>query len=265
MRNLILTFIATGTCMVSGYAQALFTYGTHPVSKEEFLRVYKKNSINKTPDMSDTALRSYLDLYALFRMKVAEADKEHLDTVEAIDRELSNYRKQLSKNYLTDEQVTNKLIHEAYDRMKEDVHVEHIMISCAPGSDTTKAYAKIDSIYHLIENKKADFETLAKQFSDDKGTKENGGDIGYITALQTVYSFENVAYNTPVGKVSAPFRTQLGYHIIKVLDKRPDHGQVKVAQIMIRTSKSKGVQGVEAARMRADSVEAMLKNGRPGS
>jgi peptidyl-prolyl cis-trans isomerase SurA len=247
--------------MVSGHAQSLFTYGPHSVSKEEFLRVYKKNSINKKPDMADTALRSYLDLYALFRMKVAEADKQKLDTIATIDHELDSYRKQLAKNYLTDEQVTNKIIHEAYDRMKEDVHVAHILITCTPGSDTVAAYRKIDSLYHLVESKKADFETLAKQFSDDKGSKENGGDIGYFSALQTVYSFENVAYSTPVGKVSAPFKTQFGYHILKVLDKRADRGQVKVAQIMIGVSKSKGEEGIEAGRKRADSVEAMLKSG----
>src|ERR1019366_2766571 len=129
------------------------------------------------------------------------------------------------KNYLTDEQVTNKLIREAYDRMKEDLHVEHILISCTPGNDTVAPYRKIDSIYHQIESKKVDFETMAKEFSDDKGTKDKGGDIGYFTALQIVYPFENVAYSTPVGKVSAPFRTQFGYHIIKVLDKHPDRGQ----------------------------------------
>jgi len=263
MRKLLLTCLTSGICILSGYAQTLFTYGPNSVSKEDFLRVYKKNSINKQPDMSDTALRSYLDLYGLFRMKVAEADRQKLDTVESIQHELDNYRKQLAKNYLTDEQVTNKLIHEAYDRMKENVHVEHILISCTPGSDTTAAYAKIDSIYHLIENHKADFETLAKEFSDDKGTKENGGDVGYFTAMQTVYTIENVAYNTPVGKVSKPFRSQFGYHILKVLDKRPDRGQVKVAQILIKTSKSKGEEGMAAARKRADSVETMLKNGVP--
>src|SRR5580692_7074024 len=136
MRKLVFTFIAAGICSMSGYAQTLFTYGPNSVSKEEFLRVYKKNSINKKPDVTDTALRSYLDLYALFRMKVSEADKQHLDTVASIDHELDSYRKQLAKNYLTDEQVTNKMIHEAYDRMKENVHVEHILVSCAPGNDT---------------------------------------------------------------------------------------------------------------------------------
>ena len=243
------------------YAQALFTYGPNSVSKDEFLRVYKKNSINKRPDMSDTALKSYLDLYALFRMKVSEADKQKLDTVASIDHELDNYRKQLAKNYLTDEQVTNRMIHEAYDRMKEDVRVEHILISCTPGNDTTAASRKIDSIYHVIESNKADFETMAKQFSDDKGSKENGGDIGFFTALQTVYPFENMAYATPVGKVSAPFRTQFGYHIIKVLDRHADRGQVQVAQIKVLVPKSTGEAGLIAGRKRIDSVAAMLKNG----
>ncbi len=261
MRKLFLTCLTTGVCSMSVYAQALFTYGNHSVTKDEFLRVYKKNSINKKPDMSDTALKSYLDLYALFRMKVAEADKQKLDTVASINVELDNYRKQLAKNYLTDEQVTNKLIHEAYDRMKQDVRVEHILISCTPGTDTVAPYRKIDSIYHLVESKKADFETMAKTFSDDKGSKDNGGDIGYFTALQTVYPFENMAYGTPVGKVSKPFKTQFGYHIIKVLDKRADRGQVKVAQIMIMTPKSKGEEGVTAAKLRADSIEVMIKHG----
>lgn len=261
MRKLLLSYLTMGICMGATHAQSLFTYGTHSVSKEEFLRVYKKNSINKKPDMSDTALRSYLDLYALFRMKVAEADKQKLDTVESIQRELDNYRKQLAKNYLTDEHVTNKLIREAYDRMKEDVHVAHILISCTPGTDTVAAYKKIDSIYHAIESKKADFESMAREFSDDKGSKENGGDIGFFTSMQTIYAFENAAYNTPVGKVSAPFKTQFGYHIVKVIEKKADRGQVKVAQIMIETPKSKGEEGVAAAKKRADSVEAMIKNG----
>lgn len=260
MRKLVLSLIASGIC-ACGYAQTLFTYGPQSVTKDEFLRVYKKNSINKKPDMSDTALKSYLDLYALFRMKVAEADKQKLDTVATIDHELDSYRKQLAKTYLTDEQVTNKMIREAYDRMKENVHVAHILISCTPGSDTVAPYRKIDSIYHLIESKKADFETMAKQFSDDKGSKDNGGDIGYFTSMQTVYPFENMAYTIPVGKVSAPFRTQFGYHIIKVIDKRADRGQVKVAQIMIQVAKSRGDEGIEAGRKRADSVEAMLKSG----
>ncbi len=260
MRKLVLSCMAAAL-VTSGYAQALFTYGPNSVTKEEFLRVYKKNSINKKPDMSEKELRSYLDLYSLFRMKVAEAEKQQLDTVPSIDRELSNYRKQLAKNYLTDDQITNKLIREAYDRMKENVRVAHILVSCPPGGDTVAPRKKIDSIYKLIDTKAQTFEALAAALSDDKGSKDKGGEIGYITSLLYVYPFENASYNTPKGKMSAPFHSQFGYHIVKVLDRRVDKGEIKVAQIMIQVVKSKGEEGIKSARMRADSVMAQLKAG----
>ncbi len=263
MRKLVFTFLFSGIAVVSANAQALFTYGSKSVAKDDFLRVYKKNSMNKKPDLSDTSLRAYLDLYSLFRMKVAEADRQHLDTVDKIQKDLDTYRKQLAKNYLTDEQITNKLIKEAYDRMKEDVHVQHILITCTPGTDTVAAYRKIDSLYQVITTNKATFDAVAKAVSDDKGSRDQGGDVGFFTALQTVYPFENAAYSTPVGKVSKPFRSQFGYHIMKVIEKKADRGQVKVAQILITTPKSKGEEGVEAARKRADSVEVKLKSGTP--
>ncbi len=260
MRKLVLSCMAAGL-VTSGYAQALFTYGPNSVTKDEFLRVYKKNSINKKPDMSEKELKSYLDLYSLFRMKVAEAEKQRLDTIPSIDKELTNYRKQLAKNYLTDDQITNKLIREAYDRMKENVRVAHILVSCPPGTDTAAPRRKIDSIYNLIETKGQTFEAMAMALSDDRGSKDKGGEIGYISSLQYVYPFENAAYSTPKGKISAPFKSQFGYHIVKVLDRRADRGEVKVAQILIQTQKSRGEEGINDARKRADSVMAMLKSG----
>jgi peptidyl-prolyl cis-trans isomerase SurA len=266
MRKLVLCCLATGITVLSTQAQTLFTYGGMPVSKQEFLRVYQKNSINKKADLSEPALREYLDLYSLFKMKVNEAEGMKLDTIQTIAAELDNYRHQLAKNYLTDKEVTNKLVREAYDRMKEEVHVAHILISvgqAAPAADTAKAYAKIDSIYKALTKGKADFAKLAAQYSDDRGTRENGGDIGYLSSMQTIYPFENAAFKTPVGKISAPFRTQFGYHIVKVLEKRPSRGEIQVAHILIASPKSRGEAGMTAARKRADSITAMLKNGVP--
>jgi peptidyl-prolyl cis-trans isomerase SurA len=264
MRKLVLTCLAAGLYVSSGFAQTLFTYGTNPVSKDEFLRVYTKNTISKKPDLSEKALREYLDLYSLFRMKVREAELQRLDTMENIQYELNNYRKQLAKNYLTDEAVTNQLIRDAYNRMKEEVRVAHILIAVpmmAGGPDTVAAYKKADSIYNALTKNKADFAALAGQFSEDKGTKETGGEIGYISALQAIFPFENAAYNTPVGKVSAPFRTQFGYHIVKVLDRRPAKGELKVAQILVTAPKSKGDEGLAEARKRVEQIQNELKNG----
>lgn len=264
MRKLVLSCLVTGLSIATTQAQTLFTYGGKPVTKQEFLRVYQKNSINKKTDLSEPALREYLNLYSLFKMKVQEAEILRLDTVQSIDEELDNYRHQLARNYLSDKQVTEKLVREAYERIKSEVRVAHIMVSCsptAPPSDSLIAFRKIDSIYKALTVNKADFGKMAAQFSDDKGSRENGGDIGFLTTFQTLYPFESAAYNTPVGKVSQPFRTQFGYHIVKVLEKRPTQGEIEVAHILIATPKSKGEAGIAAAKLRADSVSRMLKSG----
>ncbi|RYZ54468.1 MAG: hypothetical protein EOP49_05090 [Sphingobacteriales bacterium] len=263
MRKLVLSFLASGFIISTGSAQTLFTYGNNLVTKQEFLRNYQKNTLNKKPDLSEPALKEYLNLYSLFRMKVKEAEFMHLDTLQSIQRELENYKKQLAKNYLTDADVNNKLIREAYDRMKEERHVAHILIM-APGNmnpeDSIVAYRKIDSIYQAA-TKKADFGELARQYSEDRGTKDRGGDIGFMTALQTLYPFENAVYATETGKISRPFRTQLGFHIVKVIEKRPARGEIQVAQILVATPKASGDEGVAIARKKVDSVTSALKKG----
>lgn len=264
MRKLTLVCALLIILATKSYSQTLFHYGNNPVDKKEFLRVYEKNAINQKPDYSKQALEEYLDLYSLFRMKVTEAEKMSLDTMTSIQYELANYRKQLVKNYLTDEQVQNKLIKEAYDRMKENVKVAHIMTLSSPMSpaeDTVEPYRIIDSVYKAIVNKGASFEDLAKKYSADKQTAPNGGNLGYITALQTVYPFENAAYNTPVGKVSKPFRSPYGYHIVKVLDRRKAIGEIKVAQILIHIKKSEGDNAEKDASEEAMEVYNKLKAG----
>ncbi|HEY9178430.1 MAG TPA: peptidylprolyl isomerase [Flavipsychrobacter sp.] len=264
MRKLTLTCFIALIVTNSLFAQTLFTFGNNPVEKEEFLRVYKKNAISHQPDFSKDALREYLDLYSLFRMKVKEAEEQHMDTVASIQYELGNYRKQLAQTYLTDEEVSKKQLEEAYARLKEKVRVSHILIlssPMAPSKDTVAPYKKIDSIYNQVISGKADFAKMAELYTDDKSTKENGGDLGYVTALQTVYPFENVVYSTPVGKLSKPFRTQYGYHIVKVTDRKPAEGEVQVAQIMIAASKTKGPDAQAEAEKKAKQVKAELAKG----
>ena len=252
--------LLTGSCL-SLQAQTLFTYGGKPVSKAEFLRVYQKNGGPQKADLSEKALREYLDLYSLFRMKVAEAEAQRLDTAMAAQSEIDNYRRQLARSYISDPSATEKLMTEAYDRQKTAVEVAHILIPVPAGSDTAAAYRKADSLYKVALKKGSDFGALAGTFSMDRGSKDRGGNVGYITGLQTVYPFENVAYNTPVGKISKPFRTQFGYHILKVLDRRPALGEVEVAQIMALTPKSRGAEGEAAARRTIDSAIRDLKAG----
>jgi len=239
----------------------LFTYGGTPVGKSEFLRMYTKNINNQKPDYSEKALREYLTLYSRFKMKVAESEKLKLDTLETISGELGGYKKQLSKTYLTDKEVTDRLVKEAYERMKKDVRVSHILISVPRGSDDTiAAFTRMGSIYKALSNG-ADFSTVAKAVSEDRQSAVNGGDIGFITALQVVYPFESAAYTTQVGMISKPFRTIYGFQLLKKTEERTARGEIQVSQIMATVQKSSGKEGELAAKARIDSVLQMLKNG----
>ncbi len=265
MKNKILSILALVICF-SAHAQKkspeLFSVGNRSVSVAEFLHMYTKNQLNKKVDYSSDALNEYLDLYSLFKMKVSQAYAMRLDTIPSVSREIGTYRKQLAQNYLTNRSVTEKLIKEAYDRKKKDVNVAHILISVKPNSkDTLFAWKSIDSIYRQIKKGNITFEKAAQLYSQDKQSGAYGGGIGYITSLQVVYPFENAAYNTPKGKISKPFRTVYGYHILKKINDRPARGKIQVAQIMAEVRKSGGTEGRRKARQRIDSAHAELKAG----
>jgi peptidyl-prolyl cis-trans isomerase SurA len=266
MRKLVIACCSI-FCMANiSRAQVLFTYGDHTVTKQEFLKNYQKNDLGSKPDLSEKALRNYLDLYALFKMRVKEAEILQIDTIPSVRYELSNYKKQLAKNYLTDKQMADKLSKEAYDRMKEERRVAHILFM-APATmnpdDTLKLYKRMDSLYKVVSADKNAFSKIAAAYSEDVGTKDNGGELGYMTALQTPYVFENVVYSTQPGTISRPFRSPLGFHLVYVKDKRPARGEVEVAQILITTPPSKGKEGKEEAKKRAKEVLSAYKKGVP--
>jgi peptidyl-prolyl cis-trans isomerase SurA len=216
----------------------LMTIGGNRVTVSEFENVYHKNN-TKESAADAKSLNEYVDLFVNFKLKVKEAEELGLDTAKAFKDELAGYRKQLAQPYLTDKDVNEKLLQETYNRLKMDVHAAHILVKVSETAlpkDTLEAYNKIMKIRARIL-KGEDFKKVAseKGVSDDPSAVENGGDLGYFTALQMVYPFESAAYETKVGEVSMPVRTRYGYHIIKVIDKRPAQGEVLVAHIMIRT------------------------------
>lgn len=238
----------------------LLTVDKQDVRVSEFSTVYKKNNKDAPIDRAD--LENYLDLYINFKLKVREAEALGMDTVKKFRDELKGYQKQLAKPYLTDKEVTEALVKEAYDRMKEDVRASHILIKVSPDAlpkDTLAAYNKVMDLRKQVE-KGAKFEDLAKKYSEDPSAKENSGDLGYFTSLRMVYPFENAAYTTPVGKMSMPVRTRFGYHLIKVTDRRPAQGEVLAAHIMIKTGAEATEEQKKAAKDKIVEVKGMLAN-----
>jgi peptidyl-prolyl cis-trans isomerase SurA len=214
----------------------IFSIGSDVVREDEFLRQLNKNRKDKTKP-TETEIREYLDLYVNFKLKVKEAVSMSLDTNPTFRSELAGYRKQLAAPYLNDKKVTEGLMQEAFERMKMEVNASHILINVSANAspkDTLAAYNKIVDIRRRAL-KGESFDSLAAKFSEDPSAVKNFGKLGWFTVFQMVYPFENVAYTLNKGETSAPFRTQFGYHIMQVNNKRPARGEVKVQHIMVRT------------------------------
>lgn len=268
MRKFI-SFLSALGFMASAYAQnqdhrTLFTVGGDKITVGEFQYVYNKNNINNQADYSEKSLRDYLKLYENFRLKVKEAEAMKLDTISSLNGELDGYRKQLAKSYLTDREISDKLITEAYERSQKEVNAGHILIRCdenANPADTAAAYKKILALRKRIE-KGESFEKVAKEASEDPSAKNNEGNIGWFTVFGTIYPFENAVYSMKTGEISQPVRTEFGYHLIKLNNTRPARGQIQVAHILIHFPENPTTKQKDSLRLKADSVYQLISSGK---
>ncbi|MFO7977920.1 MAG: peptidylprolyl isomerase [Bacteroidales bacterium] len=236
----------------SAYAQdqdpVLFRINGKGIHQSEFEEVYRRNNVEM--DVADPRpVEEYLDLFINFKLKVLEAMSLGMDTNAAFIKELEGYREQLARPYFYDQQVSDQLLREAYDRMQYDLRASHILVAVdeyAPAEDTLKAFERIMNIYNRIQDGEP-FANVARAESDDPSARDrqataqqpafrgNSGDLGYFTVLNMVYPFESAAYNTAVGEVSQPVRSPFGYHIIRVTDRLPAMGRVQAAHIMVNS------------------------------
>jgi peptidyl-prolyl cis-trans isomerase SurA len=237
--------------------------GNNKITKSEFLQIYFKN--NAEPKYDQNSLDNYMELFTKFRLKVAEAEASGYDTVPKLKNELQGYRKQLAAPYLVDSMKNDLLVKEAYERSKIEINASHILVkvdeSALPG-DTLRAYNKIMVLRKRILNGEK-FEDVAagKGGSEDPSVELNRGDLGYFTAFQMVYPFEEAAYNTKVGEVSMPVRTRFGYHLVYVKNTRPARGTIEVAHIMIASGKNASKEEKESAEKKINEIYTLLQNG----
>ena len=229
--------------------KTLLTIDGEKVTVSEFKRVYEKN-LDAIDNEEAKDVTKNLDLYINYKLKVRDAYNIKLDTLKSYIREMATYKNQLSAPYLQDTTYIDQLVKDAYFRTKNEVKAKHILIRLsrdATPKDTLIAYNKIIEIRNkILQN--GDFESVAAEFSEDKsaqddpktGRKGNKGNLGYFSAFRMVYPFEVAAYNTKVGEVSMPFKTQFGYHILKVDELRPSKGEIEAAHILIADTTSAG-------------------------
>jgi peptidyl-prolyl cis-trans isomerase SurA len=213
------------------FSQTLFTYGNKSVSKTEFLKAYNKNP-NLEERNNKKALQEYLDLYINYKLKVQAAFNDKLNEQPSFKYESNNFRKQITDNFINEEANIDALIKEAFNRSQNDIELQQIFIEVKPGTDFNQANQQISKAYEALKSGK-DFGETCVAFSNDEGTKQSKGKLGYITVFTLPYEFENEAYKLKPGQYSVPFKSNLGYHIFKNISERSAAGKRKIAQILI--------------------------------
>ncbi len=244
-------FVAAAIMSLTATAQSetLMTINGKSVSAEEFLYIYEKN--NQAGAIDPKTMDEYLDMFINFKLKVAEAESQGIDTTESFKKELKGYRAQATPKYLQDEAAMDSLVEMSWRHMAKDRRAAHIAIQCpmsASAEDVAAARAKIDEALErvtigkgvmkgkgkkakLVRQKVEAFDVVAKELSTDPSVQQTGGELGWITPFRYVYPLEEAVYNTPVGEISHVFRTQYGFHIVLVEEER-DHMEVKASHIM---------------------------------
>ena len=218
------------------------------------------------PPMAPEAKRDYLITYVTDMLVIAKAaEAKKIGDSPDFKRKLDIARNKLlmeglltaeAKSAVTDDAM-KKVYAEATKAMgdEKEVHARHILVE---KEDEAKAI--------LADLKKGgDFAAIAKEKSKDPGSKETGGDLGYFTKDQMVPEFAEAAFKLDKGQLSDPVKTQFGWHILKVEDKRnrpvPDFDKVKdqVETFVVRkaqadlVTKLRGEAKVEKIPAKADA------------
>lgn len=243
------------------------------VKKSEFEYLYKKNN-------TGIALDEYVELFKNFKLKVAAAEAEGIDTTAAFVKELKDNRDQLAKQYQKDLEIDESLVLNEYSRLKEDHEISHVIIPIkleertdpegktisVPASrllpaDTLAAYNKALQIRkRLLKGEK--IETIAEELGKTYTAVNNPPIyLGWIPAMGILPDLEDAIYATPKGSISQPSRFNSLYLMFKVLDKRPSSGEINASHIMVACPQDTDSAGVEEAKKKADEIYLKVTSG----
>lgn len=235
MNKPFLLTLAVAGAVCAGFAAkndpAVMRIAGRDIPRSEFEYLFNKNAGQQLEQQS---LDDYAELFKIYKLKVADALDEQLDTTAAFRKEYRGYARELAQPYMIDSVCYKKLLRQMYDRSREEVEARHIMFFKPRefgGMVSRDAYTRADSVLTALRGG-ADFAEMARLYSQDRGSAERGGEMGYITVGQTPLDFETAVYNTPEGQLSGIVESPMGLHIIKGGKHRKARGTVEVLHIL---------------------------------
>ncbi len=264
--KLLIASLLLGTVLAAIAAKdpVLMKINGKEIKLSEFEYLYNKN---RQQQVEPETLDQYVERFITYKRKVADAEAAGIDTLKSFQNELETYRDDIIKPFLEDTTVKARLVAEAYDHMKRDVDIDHFMWNIGTDyQDNQKQMQFVDSLRNRILAGES-WDSIAIKYSIDQSVRQNSGHYGFIRAGVFPYEFEQEVWNTPVGQVSKPFRTDYGIHMIRVNGEQPAK-EVHVLHILKTFKENPRTPGEvtdsmkAVARERIDKVYAELKNGK---
>ena len=249
-RNLLLA--CTLVIAASAWAQkddpVLMTINGVDVPRSEFEYSFNKNNGEGVFDKK--TVEEYVDLFINYKLKVAAAMDAKLDTMQSFKEEFALYRdQQVRPSFVTDAEVLAEARH-MYDRMAENCGTKGLVLPAhiflrlstrATVSEQERVRQRVDSIYQALQEG-ADFAELARKVSHDNSSSPNGGQLDWIMPNQVFKEIEDVAYALQPGQISRPFLSPVGWHILKVIDRKQLEPFDSLKSQLVRNLERQGIR-----------------------
>ena len=226
-RTITALSLALASLAVNAQNPVLMTVNGKDVTRAEFEYAYNKNN-NVEGAVEQKSIDEYVDMFINYKLKVAEAESLHLDTLQSFRDEFHTYRDMQLTPHLVDQAFIDSVAHSLYNRQVEAIggkdlldcsHILLIVKQTASEAEKENAARRADSIYNALLAG-ADFAELAMRLSEDPGSAHNGGKLPTLYPGMTIPEFETEAYALAAGCLSKPFLSPVGYHIIKMNERK---------------------------------------------
>lgn len=237
----------------SAIGQTVFSYGNQKVDKKEFLHVYNKNAEAVTH--TKESVEDYLKLYAIYKMKVAEAKSLGYDKNPQMLQEFEYFKSQITPQYLVHEEYINQNL-----RISDANSRKEILLGIIPTGSGEEGKTAAAKAFEELKNGSG-FKSIAKKYSVDTEITDNEGVAGYITAFTLPYQIERIVFALPEGGYSEPVKLNEDWYLFSNLHEQKANGTLTVAQILLAYPPDYTAADKQVIAGRADSVYQLLLNG----
>ncbi|WP_340103104.1 peptidylprolyl isomerase [Rhodohalobacter sp. 8-1] len=233
--------------------------GDESISLGDLISYYERNNIED--GYSSEELKEFLPFYVDYKLKLAYGKDQGLYSDPEIQQEFENYSKQAAFSFWLENEIKSELEKEFIERSEYELKSTHVLIRLDPNSsadDAEEARLRIEEARQRFIDGEMTMEELNREYSTQVQGRPAGGELPWFSAGVTVKPFEDALYSLEKGELSEPVRTQFGFHIIYLEDRRQRTPQRSASHIFFRGSRDD-----LSAEILADSAYATLEKGRP--